>query len=198
MAATDLRGIRLIVDDVEIKAGLAALDGIDRAAAMNEIGGYLVTSTQRRIERETGPDGRPWKKLSPRTANKRIGRRWRGTANMLRVSNRLYNSITYAAETDSLAVGTNVVYAAVQHLGDTIAQPARRQTVYQRYDAKSDTLDPRFRKKKASNFARDVDVAAHTVTIPARPYLGIDDADRVEIHAILADHYRGAVDGARR
>ncbi|ORE85737.1 phage virion morphogenesis protein [Aurantimonas sp. 22II-16-19i] len=191
-------GIRITVDDSAVLAALSRLEQRDRSDAMHAIGAYLVTSTQQRFERESGPDGRPWQRLSPRTANKRIGKTRRGYDHMLRVKNRLYSSISYQADASSTAVGTNVAYAAIQHLGGVIKQAARRQTIYQRYDPKADTLDQRFVKRSRSNFARDVDVAAHEINIPARPYLGISDEDRAEILEIVADTERRSLPGGGR
>ena len=165
---------------------------------MNAIGAYLVTATQQRFEREQGPDGMPWQRLSPRTANKRIGKTRRGYEHILRIKNRLYSSLKYQADAASLAVGTNVDYAAIQQLGGTIKKPARQQTIYQRYNPKTGDLDQRFVKRSRSNFARDVDVAAHSITIPARPYLGISDEDRAEILEIVADSARRSLAGGGR
>lgn len=191
-------GIRITVDDSAVLAGLSRLEQRDRSDAMHAIGAYLVTATQLRFEREQGPDGRSWQRLSPRTANKRIGKSRRGYDHILRVKNRLYSSVTYRAAPESLAVGTNVAYAAIQHEGGVIRQPARRQTIFQRYEPKSDTLDQGFVKRSRSNFARDVDVAAHEITIPSRPYLGISDEDRAEILQIVADTERRALSGGGR
>lgn len=186
------KGIRVTVSDQPVLAALDRLEAAtnNRADAEHAIGAYLVTSTQRRFERETAPDGTRWQRLSPRTANQRIGNRRRGYDNMLRVTRRLEQSIVYAVNAHEINWGSNLVYAAIQHLGGEIEQAERQQTIYQNYDAKTDTFDARFRTKRRSNFARDVTVKAHTVTIPARPYLGIDDADRTEILAIVADHFR--------
>ncbi|TFF20538.1 phage virion morphogenesis protein [Jiella endophytica] len=190
-------GIRITVDDAAVMGALSRLETRERGDAMNAIGAYLVTATQQRFEREQGPDGKPWQRLSPRTANKRIGRSRRGYEHILRVKSRLYSSITYRADAASLAVGTNVKYAAIQQLGGTMEQSARRQTIYQRYDPKSGEIDQRFVKRSRSNFAREVDVKAHTITIPARPYLGISDEDRAELLEIIADTERRALGGGR-
>jgi len=190
-------GLQLVIDDADVRAGLnrIAEAGGDIRPAQEDIGAYLVTSTQRRFERETAPDGAKWKRLSPRTAEKRIKGRRRGYDNILRVSRRLEQSIFEEVDAEGVRVGSNVVYAAIHQEGGTIEMPARTQTIYQNYDARRDHFDPRFRSPRRSNFARDVNVKAHSVTIPARPYLGLDDADRAEILEIIEEHFRqtGAV-----
>jgi phage gpG-like protein len=108
-------GIQLRVVD---EAVMATLDRIERlatnpAAIMSAIATFLVSRTQRHFQTETGPDGK-WQPLSPRTAARRIGRRQRGTAHILRDTNRLYSSITGEASDTEASVGTNVLYAAIQ------------------------------------------------------------------------------------
>jgi phage virion morphogenesis protein len=187
-------GIKITVDDPEVLSHLEQLQKAvdDIRPAEEAIGAYLVTSTQRRFERETGPDGTKWPRLSARTANRRIGGRRRGSDNILRVTRRLEQSVFSDVDQDGIHVGTNVVYAAIHQLGGEINMPTRTQTIYQHYSAKEDRLDPRFRSKGRSNFARDVAVKAHSITMPARPYLGLDDADRQEIAAIIEDHLQAA------
>lgn len=187
-------GIRITISEAPILAALARLGAAtdNRSEAEDAIGRYLVTSTQRRFEREQDLDGKPWKRLSPRTAARRIGSKRRGFENILRVSERLQQSIVYAIDDaeHEIAWGSNVPYAAIQDQGGEIEKAERQQTIYQNYDKRTDTFDPRFRTKRRSNFARDVTVKAHTIKIPARPYMGLDDDDRKKILAIIESHYR--------
>lgn len=181
-------GITITVTDEAVLATLGRLMAAadDLSPVMSEIAGSLVTATKRHIERERGPEG-PWKPLSPRTANRRgaAGRR-RGYDNMLRVSNHLYSSITGASGPTEAQVGTNVPYAAAQQLGADIDMPERSQTVYQRYDAKTGDISG-FTRRSRANLARDFTVGAHTVHIPARPFLYLDAEDVAEIERIATD-----------
>lgn len=184
-------GIRIEIDAGEVDARLSdlAAQAENLQPLMDAIGAYMVQATQRRFERETGPDGQKWPRLSPRTAEKRIGGSRRGYDHMLRVKTRLYSSIVYEADPGKVAIGSNMVYAAIQQLGGTVKIAEREQDIYQNYNAKTDTFDPRFRKRAKSNFSRRVKVGAHTITIPARPYLGVDADDRAEIAALVNDHF---------
>jgi len=188
-------GIQFHVDDKEVQAKLGSLQRAAQnpAAIMAAIAPYLVTSTRRHIERETGPEG-PWPRLSPRTANKRIGRRQRGYENMLRVRGNLYSSIVSDSGSDYAVVGSNLPYAAIHQTGGVIEMPERSQDIHQNYNAKTDHFDPRFRARNRSNFSRKVKVGAHTITIPARTYLYLDDADRAEIQTIAQDALRDEAD----
>jgi phage virion morphogenesis protein len=184
-----MSGIRLLLDERPL---LAMLGQLQRAAedprrAYDAIGAYLVTATQRRFERETGPDGRRWQKLSPRTANRRIGRSRRGYDHILRVRNRLYQSIVYEAADNQVAVGTNLVYAAIQQLGGSVIIPERDQDIH----LSTGKGRRRFVRASAKRMeTRRVHIGAHTITIPARPYLGIDQEDEAQIQAIVEDFFR--------
>ena len=184
------------IDDKELldKLNLLAASSERPQAMMHAIGAAMVQSTQRRFEREMGPDGRPWPKLSPRTANKRLGRGRRGYAHMLRVTGRLYQSISYQADGVSVAWGTNVVYGPIHQLGGTIDMPARSQRIYLRKIRKGGKTRNRFGKASHKTAEpRDVNVGPHTINIPARPYLGLSAADREEIIATAVDFYRKEV-----
>jgi phage gpG-like protein len=147
-------------------------------------------STQRHIETERGPDG-PWPRLSRRTANARIGRRRRGYEHMLRVTNRLYSSMTPASGSDFAAVGSNLAYAAIHQEGGTIDMPARQQTINL---STNKTGRRRFVRSAAKRKeSRRVDVKAHQVKIPARPYLYVDETDRAELVRIAQDGLRREV-----
>lgn len=167
----------------------------DPAEIMSGVAGYLLTSTQQRFERETGPDGQKWKGLSARTANARAGRgrKVRGADHILRDTLRLYQSLTTLSDATSATIGTNVVYAAIHHFGGDIQQAERSQKLSLK----------RIRGKKSVRFVkagtkgaveRDVTIGAHAITIPARPYLGINDADRAEIAEIITDGFRKEVE----
>jgi len=187
-------GIRIEVLDDAVTAALERLAEADRSKANDAIGAAIVASTQRRMERQTAPDGKAWARLSPRTAAKRVSGRRRGYDNMLRVSNRLFSSLSHASDATSATVGTNLPYAAVQQLGGEIQQAARTQKIYQNYNPKTGDIS-RFVKRSRANLEREVNVGAHTIKIPARPFLGLDADDRAEITAIYADFYRDVAEG---
>jgi phage virion morphogenesis protein len=177
-----MTGVGIRVDDAVVMAAFGQIEAglVDMLPAFDAIGASLVGSTVHRFETETGPDGNPWPPSL--RALKEGGQTLTETA-------RLRQSITHLASADGAEVGTNVVYAAIHQLGGTIKREARTQTIYRKYDEKLDELLPRFVKRSKSNFATDHAVGAHEIEMPARPFLGIDDADQVEIGAILIDHF---------
>lgn len=146
----------------------AQLAGPAMRHVYDEIGASLVTSTQRRFERETGPDGQRWQPLAPSTRDRLIGaprgdgrrRRGgtrRGAQTILRVSGLLYSSLTHIASEADVVVGTNREYAALHQFGGT------------------------------------PDMAPGPAAVPARPFLGLDAADEAEILDIVANTLAGSV-----
>jgi len=153
---------------IEVKGAEEALGTLSEAVARTEhprdlfdaIGASLVVSTQRRFEIGEDPDGSPW------PASIRVllqgGRTLIDTANLLR-------SITHEASDAGVAVGTDVAYAATHQFGATIRPVRARSLVFRLGGANTPLV-----------FAREV-------TIPARPFLGLDAEDEEEIEAIAAD-----------
>lgn len=79
--------------------------------ALDEIGGMLETSTQRRFESEETPDGDKWKEHSAAT------KKQRGEgASILRDEINLYD-VTHEVQGDAVAVGTNLIYGRIHQLG---------------------------------------------------------------------------------
>lgn len=185
MAGTSLD---IQVRDLDIDAPLETLRALDRRAVdltdvMDEIGGALVRSTLMRFERGVSPGGTLW------TPSQRA--REQGGQTLLE-KRRLHDSITHDAGRDNVKVGTNIVYAAIHQFGGTIQREAGRQTIYRRYNERTGKLGTRFVPRKRSNFATDHDVGPYSITMPARPFLGVDEDDERDIHNILADAIRAA------
>lgn len=171
-------GWRIEVQDEAVQAafGRVIAAGLDLEPLFDRIGASLVVSTQHRFETETDPQGRKWKPLAKSTL-----RRKKGDTRILRWRNRLYSSFTHNATADYLEVGSNVIYAGVHQGGATIEHFARSQRAT---FVRSKSGRMRFaskRSKAKSRVVRPITIGAHAVAIPARPYLGIDDADRAMI-----------------
>ena len=126
------------------------------------VGQYLETATDRRFETETDPTGKRWEPSI--RAEEEGGKTLTDTA-------RLRQSITHLAASDSVRVGTNVIYAGVHQGGATIR-------------GKNGPL--RFQLPGLGI------VFAEEVIIPARPFLGVDRDDEEEIVALGEDYLAGA------
>lgn len=149
-----MSGVTLDVEirDHGVDAAFTRLIGLmqNTSPVMSAIGTGLVSSTHRRFISQTSPEGQPWAAHNPDyKATKRNSR-------ILTESGRLRDSINDQAGNDWARVGTNVVYAAIHQLGGTIVPKAASHLVF----------------RLASGL-----VLAKSVTLPARPYLGISDDD---------------------
>lgn len=153
-------GFQVEIDDAQVRGILDRLVAAaeDLSPAMDRIGSMLVSSVLHRFETGQGPAGVPWKPS--------IRARVQGGQTLID-SGRLRASITYIPGPSSVEVGTNAIYAAIHQFGGTI-------------HAKS---APHLTFKIGGRF-----VSKDHVTIPPRPFLGIDEGDRAEIANILRDH----------
>lgn len=124
----------------------------DTTPIMGAIGLGLVRNTKDRFSSQTDPNGGAWKALTPDYAAMKKG------PGILRESRTLFNTITYKASRDSVEVGPNTIYAAIHQFGGTIK--------------------PKQAKALAFPSQGGISIVRKAVTIPARPYLGINDADR--------------------
>lgn len=134
-------------------------------------GDYLVRETEGRFASETAPDGTRWAALSKGYAATKKGPK------ILTEKHFLRQSINRQAESRMLKVGTPVAYAAMHQLGlkKALSIPAHRRKVKSRSG------------KGRSGVAF---VSAHTrkVSIQARPFLGMNDADREELRETVKEY----------
>lgn len=165
-----MAGVRMELGGAEEALGAlgAAADRLESPRPLyDEIGAALVVSTQHRFETEQDPEGNPW--AQSLRAQLVGGRTLTDTA-------RLVGSLTHEASDEGLAVGTNVIYAAVHQLGAVI---------------KAKTPDGlRFRGAGGDWVRKD------QVTIPQRAFLGLDSDDEAEIAAIAGAYVAQPLGGA--
>lgn len=145
--------IQIRLDDHGVIQALAqaAARAADLTPLLDNIGASLVRSTEMRFEREQGPDGQAW----PPSIRALI----EGGKTLLD-QGILYASLTHRATPTSVEVGSNVLYAAVHQFGATIEAKNAKALKF----------------KVGGRY-----VSKESVTIPARPFLGIDDGDRTMI-----------------
>lgn len=156
-----MTGVRLTVD----LDAAAAIAGMTRAAEvarhpaplLRQIGVYLVHSTQARFPTARSPAGEAWAPLNPQYALFKTGP---GILIGSGMSGGLQGSITSEVVGDTVAWGSNKVSAAVHQFGATIV-PVRAKALRFMYGS-----SVQVRK---------------SVTIPARPYLGLSAEDAEEI-----------------
>jgi len=152
------------VDDRELRS---ALKGIKEAAAdptpmFDAVGAALVSDTIGRFERGEGPGGEVW----PQSLRAKLD-----DGQTLVDTSRLRDSITHDPGPRGVRYGTNVIYAGIHQFGGTIKAKGGGWL-------KFTLANGAFRRVRE-------------VTMPARPFLGIDDEQETiiaeEIEAFLAD-----------
>lgn len=140
------------------------------------VGQALTDSARARFQAQAGPDGKPWTPLRPRTIKARE-KRGQTPITILRSNSKgrsgspLSGSINFAATDEEVRIGSPVVHAAIHQLGGTISKPAGTRWMVGR----------RFARRSEGDGGRDVAIKAHTITIPARPYLGVSKEDEEDI-----------------
>ena len=196
-----MAGITQTGDWRKLQQSLEGLSRIDTRGMHRVIAATLLSSTRQRFRREEGPDGRSWPKSN------RVKREGGHT---LRRRGDLYLSLTRASGREFAAVGTNKLGAALQHFGGTV-RPRRAKALSIPLTKESEDLaSPRqfptklslvWPKGKSRGFlvedqpagkgrsklgARSVFqfMLVRKMTVPSRPFLGINDRD---IHNIKSD-----------
>jgi phage gpG-like protein len=164
----------VVLDDSLV---LGALDRLEAAAAdsgplLQIIGEYGVKSTvERFVTSEEAPDGTPWAALSPAyAAFKPAG------YNILFLSGALLNSQHAVVGIGEVQWGSGMIYAAVHQFGATIVPKNAKALAFK------------------LGLGGVLTVRVKSVTIPARPYLGLSAEDRKEI-PLLAQDYFGRIMG---
>lgn len=183
-----MAGARIEIDDKTFAGGLLRLDGlVARPRDMwDQVGAALAVSVSRRFQREVGPDGTAWKpsKRALRTGGK-----------TLRLSGRLWQSVTHRPSDDGVEVGVSPAYAAAHQFGAKIERQAGTVTTFHGIDKRSGEISARFVKKGKAGFAQDHQHGPYVIELPARPFLGIDEEDRSTISEIVLGHVREAFAG---
>jgi phage gpG-like protein len=149
----------------------------------------MVDKTRTRFMGGHGPDGTPW--VPSQRAKKTGGK-------TLIDTQRLMASVAHNPLPTGVEWGTNVAYAEIHQQGGTIDIFARSQQIYRHVDRHGE-LGTRFVRRSKSNFANYVEIKAYQITIPARPYVGIDEEDKREAAATLKTRMVAVmIDGANK
>lgn len=151
-----------MADDARQELAALAVRLSDLQPAMAGIGAALQALIRDRFDAGRGPAGRVWPP----------SRRARAEGGVTLVdSGRLRNSIAARPGPDSVAVGTDVVYAAIHQNSGTILPRRAERLVFTTFDGRT--------------------VAAERVDIPARPFLGMDEAAWDAVADRLGEHLAG-------
>jgi len=149
------------LDDKQLQATLQRLGALMKnpAPLLKQIGMGLVAAGGERFETQTDPFGRPWKALNPAYAAMKNNTR------ILTERGHLVGSLHFVVGAREAAYGSNMVYAAIHQFGGTIKPKNAAALVFR--------LGSRL-------------VKAHSVFIPARPYLGMGHAEAEAVHLAVS------------
>lgn len=184
--------ITVKIDDSEVRKALTELGRRmdDLTPAMQDIGETILESVQRNFEEHRGPDLVMWTRLSKKYEKWKTEKKGRNASDILILNRILMGSINSRPERRQVTVGTNIKYAAIHQFGGEIQKKARSGTVYFKRNKRGE-VGTRFVKRSKSNFAQDVNIKAHAVNIPARPFLGIRNSDWPEINDAINGYLIG-------
>lgn len=178
-----------------LRRAAAQLD--DPTPLYRDLGEGLLPLTKRRFATQTGPDGRAWKRLSPRYQKRKPYNKDK----VLTLRGFLGRQLAYQASAEGLLLGSNRKYAAIHQFGGEISIAARSQKAKFRIKANGARMSQadrgeRFRNagklnvfaKRSSKRAetRNVTIGAYKIRMPARPFLGVSTRDRQLIAEVTA------------
>lgn len=176
--------IKISISDEALRAALGRLIAslADTTPTMRDLSEIMIDASARAFDKTADPaTGTPWQPLSASRQRQRA-HKGRSIANMLQDGGWLVGSIARPSGPgavreigpDHALVGTDVPYAAIHQFGGTIKRAAAPMTV--RLRKKNGRIQ--FAKNKHKR-VRIVDTVrkAYTITIPARPFIGVGPTD---------------------
>lgn len=196
------------VDDAHVTSVLRELTARmgDLTPVMQTMGEVLVQSTSARFTTSVGPDGTPWQRNTETTYIRyleqkngvtlekgpdagRLNAKGIGAAMgkkpLVGITKRLSTEIHAEPSPDGLAIGSSLVYAAVQQFGARMGEFGRYSQV------------SRWNKYKEGDFRKYAGTQQGFPIpwgdIPARPYIGLSTTDQESVLAIMGSYLQSAV-----
>lgn len=162
--------ITVEIDTAEVQAALdrVAAHLTDMSDLMNEIGMFLVASTEQRFKDGKDPQGNPWAARSPVTI-RHYELTGQSFGPVLHKTGDLGSSIHHQYDATSVSIGTNLIYSAVQQFG------AARGS----FDVWTGMVP--IDKKNPDRGQRFHMMPIPWGNIPARPFIGLSAEDRTNI-----------------
>lgn len=172
--------VEVRLEDAAVQAAFRRLMALstDQTPLMRRIGAQLRQHVDERFEEGKGPGRLPWQKS--RGAEDEGGQTLIDTA-------RLRQSITFRAGPSFAEIGTNVIYGPIHQFGGTIKAKTAKGLVFRVGGKRVGGRIGKGGFRVGSRIEGGSWRRVQQVTIPARPFLGIDDQDRAEISAIVAE-----------
>lgn len=192
--------LKIRITDEALRAALGRMIATlhDTTPLMQALSEIMVDASARAFEQTADPaTGAPWKPLSASRQRQRANK-GRSIANMLQDSGLLVESIARPSGRgavrdigpDHALVGTNVPYAAAHQFGATIQREASPMTVrLRKWKGRIEFAKAKHKRVRVVDTIRK----AHTVTIPARPFIGVGPTDIEDMLETIARHLQEAL-----
>lgn len=192
--------LKISIADEPLRAALGRVIASlhDTTPLMQALSEIMVDASARAFEQTADPvTGAPWKPLSASRQRQRA-KKGRSIANMLQDSGLLVGSIARPSGQGAVRdigphhalVGTNVPYAAAHQFGATIQREASPMTVrLRKWKGRIEFAKAKHKRVRVVDTVRK----AHTVTIPARPFIGVGPTDIEDMLETIARHLQEAL-----
>jgi phage virion morphogenesis protein len=179
-----MSGVTIEVDDPGVLAALAQLQakmGNVDPVLRNIAEEVLFPSTERRFRSQVSPEGAKWDELSPEYQ----ARKKRNADKILTLYGYLRETMAYQLAAGGLEFGSDRKYAARHQFGGTFPIAAHGKTVFWTAKGKRSSKAKASKSKSGRFSFSQVEVGAHEVKTPARPFLGLSREDKTSILEIL-------------
>lgn len=156
----------------------------DARPLMQKIGVIIQRSTIQNFEKETAPDGTPWKSLSfiTKMLRRQGSKKYSKVPKILQDTGRLKNSLTTQAvqkiNETSIEYGTNLNYAKTHQYGGKSTITVIRKKNQRITSGKN---AGKYRKRYTGKGQSIATAYTKEITVPARPILGLKEADKERI-----------------
>jgi phage virion morphogenesis protein len=184
-----MMGASINIDMAEITQRLGTLSERlgNLRPLMENIGATLLLSSQMRIEQtKKAPDGSAWTPLARSTIRKRMKAGTLG-GGILKIHGDLLRSLNYRADDQSVTIsmggsGRSMDYARIHQFGGTIERQSSQRTLH--YGETGNLWVKRSQSKRT----KTVNVGGYTITLPARPVLGLSQEDEEDIREAVQSY----------
>ena len=190
-------GVKITCDFNKALTALGEMAKGDFTVPLTRMGQRLVRSTAENFKNEQSPDGEPWKPLAGITKALRRRGKKNGEPKILQDSGRLRNSVTSQVtmniDKTSLEFGTNVEYGKTHQYGG----PSEITVIRKKNQRISKGKNAgKYKKRYITKGVSIATAYTKTIQVPARPFLGVKEADKEVFKKILKDWYKEIFNGA--
>lgn len=158
---------------------------------LDKMGEALLDFHRQRFKDQESPSGEAWQELSRRYKK----RKKRNKDKILVLDGTLRNTLRWQIRGNEMLFGTDRPYGAIHQFGGTIEIAARSQQAYYR-EVRGEKIKGQFVRKvknqfvskRRANYSEWHTIGAYSITMPARPWLGVSDTEKIRLVDIARNH----------